>query len=45
MGDVINGNIEKELMKKLEKDYVHNCITADEKAIAQDRKKRETKKR
>ena len=23
MGDVINANIEKELMRKLEKDYIH----------------------
>ena len=45
MGDVINANIEKELMRKLEKDYIHDCINADQKAIAQDKRKKEQKKR
>lgn len=44
MGDLVNGHKEKELLKKLEKDYIVQCIANDEQSLAQDKRKRQLNK-
>ena len=44
MGDLVNGHKEKELLKKLEKDYIVQCITNDEQSLAQDKRKKQMNK-
>jgi hypothetical protein len=43
MGEALDGDKEKNLIKKLEKDYIQDCIAADQTAIAQDKKKKQLK--
>ena len=44
MGDLVNGHKEKELLKKLEKDYIVQCIANDEQSLAQDKRKKQMNK-
>ena len=44
MGELVNGNKEKELLKKLEKDYIVQCIANDEQSLAQDKRKKQMTK-
>jgi hypothetical protein len=44
MGELVNGNKEKELLKKLEKDYIVQCIANDEQSLAQDKQKKQMTK-
>ena len=37
MADVVDYKIEAKLLKQIDKEWIHDCITADEHAHAQDK--------